>query len=418
MNTLSYTQDTPKAAAEAYSKEQIIKQNILTLFRWIEGGNLKEAELKNAVSFIKKQPAVYGYMDNSFFAAFIKGYEFEANNAALLNRLFVAATGKTITTLPRHPWLDIQNNLIDCLENEVIISCSGPAKYAKTDLTKPEIYVAPDINSIVDLVTRTVTPAIEAQLGLSAAYKLVHKGSTARGVSLDNTEFDFDPLFGNQKDYDLFLKRLPSVLSSLSERWRLNGVNILSEDSDSQYPWGRLINLIAQDKEGIVFRVQLLVGKDRRSWNEFIGDQMEQIRALGGRWEYVSGQIILFKRLVRDVLHSYGKSYGLDGMMCVEFIVQADSSTEYGRKITSIGSFDKTMRWIYKIGFDQASSAITPFDMATKQTGIYSPDAKKLQITCSPVFWNKLVNAARKYVALGKAEMSEDEFSGLGHTLE
>jgi len=418
---------------KTYSREQIAKQNILTLFRWIESGSLEEIELNNLICFIKEQleilkkesapgkvscPQVYGCLDDSFLNAVLKDYGFGSDNRLLLDRLFAEAAGeiKTGKDIPeaaaRHPWLDIKNSLTDCLENEVIISFPGKTN---TDLTKPEIFAAPDINSIVDLMNKSILSVLNIHVNLSGAYRLVHKGSTARGVSLDNAEFDFDPLFASQKDYDLFLKKLPLILNALSEIWKANGVSILSEDSDNQYPWGRLINLIALDKDWIVFRVQLLAGKDRKSWIEFINGQMAQIKALDGSWEYVSGQIILFKRLVRDVLHGYGKSYGgLDGMMCVEFILQADSSVEYGRRITTIGSFDKTMRWVYRIGFDQASSAIIPFDIATKQTGIYSPDPNKLPITCSSIFWNKLVNAARKYVELDKVEMSEDEFAGLG----
>ena len=391
------------------SKEQVIKQNLLTLFRLIEGGTLKEIELNSLVSFIKnqlvalKEESVYGCLDSTFFANLTKSYEFGKDNSSLLNRMYIEAAKETSTAAPRHPWLDIKNNLVDCLQNEVIISCSQTAKSAKTDLTKPEVYVAPDINSIVDLVDKSITSVLKSHVNLSGFYRLVHKGSTARGVSLDNTEFDFDPLFGEQNDYSLFLKRLPAILNSLSEIWRLNGVNILSVDSDNQYQWGRLINLIALDKEGIVFKVQLLAGRDRKSWHEFISDQMAQIKALGGSWEYVSGQIVLFKKLVRDILHGYGKSYGgFDGMMCIEFVLQADSSEEYGRKITSMGSFDKTMLWIYKLGFDQSSSSI------------YSPDPSKLRLGCSSIFWNKLVNAARRYVTLGKIEMLEDEFASLG----
>jgi len=410
MNPLFCAQDIPRETSKTYSQEQVFKQNILTLFRWIEGGCLKETELKNAISFIKKQkvscPQVYDYLDDNFLNTVLKGYGFGSDNRLLLDRLFAEAAGKIKTgkgvpeAKARHPWLDIKNSLIDCLENEVIISF--PEK-TSADLTKPEIFAAPDISLIVDLVDKSMLSVLNTHFNLSGAYRLVHKGSTARGVSLDNAEFDFDPLFASQKDYDLFLERLPLILNALTGIWKENGVNILSQDSDNQYPWGRLINLIALDKDGIVFRVQLLAGKERKSWIEFINGQMAQIKALGGSWEYAAGQIILFKRLVRDVLHGYGKSYGgLDGMMCVEFILQADSSVEYGRKITSIGSFDKTMRWVYRIGFDQTSA------------GIYSPDPSKLPIVCSSLFWNKLVNAARKYVALGKTEMSEDEFAGLG----
>lgn len=89
---------------------------------------------------------------------------------------------------------------------------------------------------------------------------------------------------------------------------------------------------------------------------------------------------------------------------------------DYGRKITSIGSFDKTMRWIYRAGLDKDSSTVVPLDKAAGQSGIYLQDLKSTNLltTCSPIFWNKLVNAAAKYVELNKIRMSEDEFASLG----
>jgi hypothetical protein len=32
----------------------------------------------------------------------------------------------------------------------------------------------------------------------------------------------------------------------------------------------------------------------------------------------------------------------------------------------------------------------------------------------SPILWKKLVNASRRYVALNKIDLSEDEFASLG----
>ena len=95
--------------------------------------------------------------------------------------------------------------------------------------------------------------------------------------------------------------------------------------------------------------------------------------------------------------------------------MQAASSSDYGKKITGIGSFDKTMRWIYNIGFDQASSTVVPFDIATKQIGIYKYADKYQKIECSSSFWNQLVNASKRYVELNKTTMSEEEFASLGY---
>ena len=427
-----YALNNLKDTSITCSKEQIDKQNILTLFRWIEAGNLDKTEAKNAIVVIKKQlmilrkecalgkrscAAVYGYMDNAFFNTFTDGYEFMGNNRPLLNRLFVEAAKEANTADPRHPWLDIKGNLLDCLENEAGICCGTFTSAVKTDLTKPEIFVAPSIDSVVNLVEGSFSSILKTQVSLSGAYRLVHSGSTSRGTSLDNTDFDFDLIFEKQKDLDIFSKRLPLILNSLSRKWKSEGYNILSKNGGSQYSWGRLISLFAQNKDGIFFRVQVVVDRESKLYSDCLNAQIEQIKTLGGSWDNLKGQIILFKNLVRGVLHSYKKSYGgLDGMECEQFILQPVSSSEFGRKITGIGSFDKTMRWIYKIGFDRTSSAIIPFNTATDQGGIYYINTGEYkQIVCTPLFWAKLVNAARKYVALAKTEMSEDEFASLGY---
>ncbi len=142
----------------AYSKEQIAKQNILTLFRWFEEGNLDKTEVKRIIAAVKVQlkvlkneAASYGYLDNNLRNAIIKGYKYDSDMRLLLNFLFT----ETVTRLelnknapgekPRHPWLDIRNDLVDRLANELAISFG--ATTAKGDLTKPEIFIAPDVVS-------------------------------------------------------------------------------------------------------------------------------------------------------------------------------------------------------------------------------------------------------------------------------
>ena len=430
-NTSLHAQDSSKTPPKAFSKEQIAKQNILTLFRWIENGSFEKAELKNATAVIKRQlkilkkecvlgkkicASVYGCLDSAFFNALVKGYEFEGDNRTLLNRLFIAAGGNTDTAVPRHPWLDIKNSLLNCLENESIISCNSPTEKAKTDLTKPEILVAPSIDSVACLVEQGFALVLKTKLNLSGTYRLLHKGSTSRGTSLDNTDFDFDLVFEKQEDVDKTLKKLNPALKLIFKEWKSQGYGILSR-YERQVLTKRLINLIVLDKNGVVFMMQIFVGKNFVIYVDRLNAQIEQIKALGGSWKDLSGQIILFKRLVRDVLHSYRQVFGgIDGMGCEQFIIQAASSSGYGRKITSIGSFDKTLRWVYDIGFDQTSSTIIPFDKATSRTGIYYLNTKNIvPLVCAPAFWDKLINAARKYVKLAKTEMSEDEFASLGH---
>jgi len=162
--------DSSENASKVYSREQIAKQNIFTLFRWIENGSLDNSEFNNAITAVKKQvkllknecaagrascAAVYGYLDGDFFGVIKDKYEFMEDNRMLLNRLFIEAGGNVNTAKPRHPWLDIKNNLLDCLENELIICCSKSPEAAKADLTKPEIFVAPDIDSVVSLLRDT-----------------------------------------------------------------------------------------------------------------------------------------------------------------------------------------------------------------------------------------------------------------------
>ena len=420
----------PGNISRIYSREQIAKQNILTLFRWIENGSFGKAELINATAVIKRElkalkkecainkkpcAAVYACLDNSFFNSLAKGYVFEGDNRQLLNRLFVEAGGNTSTVIPGHPWLDTKNKLLDCLENELIICCSSSAGTAKADLTKPEIFIAPDINSVAGLVEKDFDSVLKNKLSLSGGYRLVHKGSTARGTSLDNTDFDFDILFEKQEDSDKFLRKLRPLLNTVFSKWRLRGYTVLSK-YERQVLTRKLINLIVQDKDGIVFMMQIFAGKDLVIYVDRLSAQVEQIKVLGGQWKDISGQIILFKRLVRDVLHSYRSTLGgFGGVECEQFIIQAGSSTDYGRKITGIGSFDKAMRWIYSVGFDLETPTIIPFDKATNQTSIYYQDTKmRKSLVCMPMFWNKLVNAARKYVELNKIEMSEEEFFHLG----
>ena len=217
------------------------------------------------------------------------------------------------------------------------------------------------------------------------------------------------------KRQNLFSGKINLIVKTLFKELRSEGYKIFSVDFSRKIMSMRLVSLMLQDKDGVIFRVHLTAGKNIRIYSDILAKQIEQIKALGGSWEYVSGQIVLFKRLVRDVLHSYGKFYGVNGIICEQFIVQAASSSDYGKKITGIGSFDKTMRWIYSIGFNQDSSTIIPFEIATKQVGIYKYADKYLKVECLPVFWNQLVNAARKYVVLGNTEMSEDDFASLGN---
>ena len=319
-----------KYSSKTYPKEKIAKQNILTLFRWIGEGDLEKAEVKNVISAIKKQltvlrretasgrcscAAVYERLDSNLLNALIKGYEYGNNNGLLLNRLFVeSAAGKVNTASPRHPWFDIQNNLIDCLANEVIISCDRSTETAKTDLLKPEIFIAPTITSIVDLVENNFNSILKTQLSLSGAYRLILKGSTGRGTSLDNADFDFDLLFDKQEDLSLFLRKLNPIIDHLTKKWRSQGCNVLSK-IERDVSKRRLINFIVQDKDGVVLRIQLFVGGKTRIYADILNQQIGQIKALGGNWDDLKGQIILFKKLVRDVFHSYGKFYGgIDGM--------------------------------------------------------------------------------------------------------
>ena len=427
-NSSLATQDISKGSSKTYSKEQIAKQNILNLFRWIEAGDLENREAKNAIVLIRRQldilnkesalqgkPAaeVYVYLSDSFFKALIREYKFESSNMLLLNRLFVEAAKRSQPNknvrevVARHPWMDIKNNLLDCLENEVIIN--------KVDLSKPEIFVAPEIDSVVGLVEGGFSSALKTQVNLSGAYRLVHKGSTARGTSLDNADFDYDLLFENEKDLDKFLKKLSPILNLLTKRWKAEGYSILSKSERRALP-KKMVNLIMQDNHGVIFMLQIFIGKNIVIYVDRLNAQIEQIKALGGSWDYLKGQIILFKKLIRGVLHSYRiTSGGLDGMGCEQFIVQVGSSTGYGRKMTGVGSFDKTMHWIYGIGFDQASATVIPFDKVANQIGIYYKNTYKYTpIVCTPLFWDKLVNAARKYVKLAKTEMSEEEFASLG----
>jgi len=426
-----YAKDSSKNTSKSLPKEQIARQNILTLFRWIESGDLEKRELNKAVAVIRKQlkilkkecllqkkpcPAAYGYLDNSFFKALAKGYQFEGNNQPLLNRLFVeAAKGKEDTAVARHPWLDIKNNLLDCLENEVGLCCGTSKEAASADLLKPEIFVAPDVYAVVSIAEGGLDSIISAQFNLSDTYRLVHKGSTARGTSLDNTDFDFDLLFKNEKDLDRFLGRLSVVLRAFTRQWRKEGYRILSIHERNILP-KKMINFIIQDKNGIVFMLQIFVGKNIVIYADRLNDQIEQIKALGGNWDELRWQIILLKKLVRGVLHSYRKSLGgLDGMECEQLIIQAGSSLEYGRKITSIGSFDKAMRWIHRIGFDQGSLKITPYERIASQFGIYYTNTQKyIPLALTDLFWGKLVNAAKRYVEINKVKMSEDEFASLG----
>jgi len=417
---------------KAYSREQTAKQNILTLFRWIEEGSLNSEELNSSISIIKSQlqilkkecaagrascAGVYGYMDNNFFTAVKSKYEPVISNMQLLNNLYSqAVAGKTGPAEPRYPWLDVKNSLIDCLQNEVIICCVSEKEKSKTDLLKPEILVAADIDSVVGLVDGAFRGIFKRKFRLSGEYRLVHKGSTSRGTSLDNTDFDFDLLFKEQEDHNKFVKELNPLIENLYRKLRASGYVIISK-SERQVLSKIMINIIIQDGNGVVFRIQLFVGKDFKIYFDHLNAQIRQIEALGGKWEDLSGQVILFKRLIRDVLHNYGEAYGgLGGPGCEQFIIQADSSMDYGRKITSIGSFDKTMRWIYRAGLDKDSSTVVPLDKAAGQSGIYLQDLKSTNLltTCSPIFWNKLVNAAAKYVELNKIRMSEDEFASLG----
>lgn len=436
-----YAQDVPQNSAKVYSEEQVAKQNILTIFGWIEKGSLGEVELKNISSCIKEQlqvlkkecasvkgscGRVYGYLDDNFLSSVTKEYKWGVDYSWFLNSLFIEAAGKAdeaskVKVKPnksmpeavaKHPWLDIRNNLVDCLENEVIISF--PAAF-NTNLTKPEILVAPDISFTANLMEKALTLILKNQLNISGAYRLVFKGSTSRGTSLDNADFDFDLLFDNQEGLTSFFTKVDHVIDSLSREYKAQGYIILSK-YEYDVPKRRLVNLLAQDKNGVVFRMQLLVGIKTRIYVDMLNSQIAQIKALGGSWEYVSGQIIMFKRLAKDVLRSYGKSYdNMTGPECEQFIIQASNSLNHGEKIISIGSFDKTMRWLYKVGFDQASSTIIPLDMADDRIAMYIyPTKENVMKKFSPILWKKLVNASRRYVALNKIDLSEDEFASLG----
>jgi len=432
-NTALYALDGAKGpVAAAYSKEQVARQNIFTLFGWFEDGKPEKSETGKMIAVIKAQlkvlkkecalvkvscPQVYGYLDNNFINTFVKSYNIKADNRPLLNRLFTEAAEKVEPNkdlpevMAKHPWLDIKNSLVDCLTNEVIISFPGKAG---TDLTKPELFAAPDVDTIASLVETTLTSILKTKLNITDNYRLVHGGSTSRGTSLDNTDFDYQLSFDNQVGFDLFSSNMSSILKALSNEWIRQGYKIFSVDFDRNIKTAKLISFMLRDKNGIVFRIHLSADKKMRIYADILNVQIEQIKALGGKWENVAGQIILFKRLARDVLHSYGKSYGVDGMICEQFIVQVASSSDYGQKITSIGSFDKTMRWIYSIGFDRASSTIVPLEKVASHLVMYRHSTERPLFISSPLLWEKLVNASRRYVALEKTEMSEDEFSSLG----
>ncbi len=394
------------------TKEQVAKQNILTLFSWIEQGSPEKAEAEKVVAVIKAQlkvlrkecvlakapcPQVYVYLDKSFFNTLIRDYKIEDDNRSLFNRLFAEAAARIGPNngipepKPKHPWLDIKNSLIDCLENEVVISCSGSTKSARIDLTKPEIYIAPDVPTIAALVEGALSSILKTNLTLSGNYRLVHKGSTSRGTSLNNADFDYDLLFVNQKDLENFLKKRVSIIHLLTREWELEGYDVLSR-LERKVAQRSLFNFRLKDKNGVVLQIQLFVGRNKIIYADDLNVQIEQIKALGGNWNYVRGQIILFKKLVKDVLHSYKTFYGgLDGVRCEQLIIQAGSSTNSGRKITSIGSFDKTMHWIYSIGFDRASSTIIPFERISNRLVMFKYSGNNPLFISSPVIWNKFV---------------------------
>jgi hypothetical protein len=421
-------------AASCFAQNpEVQKQNILTLSRWIAAGYLDDTEIKDALPVLKRQvwllkqeysaakqacPAVYAQMDDKFFYSLKKEYEFKADNSPLLNRLFISSGAGAGKRNAARPWLDMQENFIDSLQNELFISYPPGEGTPGEDLTKPDIFAAPQIGPVVEMVKGSLASAPGELFNPSGAYEAVHKGSTSKGTSLDNTDFDFDLVFDEQKDLDMLAGKTGPFMDKLGAKWKAGGYDILSSHARS-FSGKVLLNFIVSGKDGIVIRVQILCFRREPTYSDAFRSQMEQVEKLGGSWDYLKGQIILFKRLVKDILHSYGKSTGgLDGMECEQFIIQAGSSSDSGRRIKSTGSFDKTMRWIYGIGFDRRSGAIIPFEKAQRRSGIYCQDDQKTKLLVyAPSLWNKLVNASRKYLQLGRQEMTYRDFAGLGYTL-
>lgn len=418
-----------------YSKEQIARQNVLTLVRLIRYGNFEMPVLKDALALIREQvdtvrkecagnakpcPDPYKSMDDAFFNAVAGSYEFKADNSFLLNSLYMGFPGGGKAGQSRHPWLDIRKDLLDRLENEVNVSCD-PSGIGRAGLREAEIFAATDIQRLVNSVEKNIARAIKKQAGISSSsYRFVHNGSTSRGVSLDNADFDFALLFEKREDFSRFMERLGPVLGDLSAALSRNGYSVLI-NSQRQIHERKLLNFIIRDQQGIVFRLQVIVNMRVGLYLDNLDRQIRQIEALGVSWDDFKGQIILFKKLLKSVFHVYGSNCAsLDGMECEQLIIQAQSSKDYGRMITGVGSFGKLMYYLNEIGFDRSSSRIIPFENVSSKLKIYYLDQDTKQdktVVFSDILWRKLVNAARKFTALGDEEMSENDFAGLNYTL-
>jgi len=405
------------------------------LARLIRYGNFEMPVLKDALALIREQadtvrkecagnarpcPDVYKSMDDAFFSSVARSYEFKADNSFLLNSLYMGFSGTGKTGQPRHPWLDIRKDFLDRLENEVNVS-RDPLVIGRAGLREPEISVATNIQRMVSSVKRNIARAVKNQIGISASnYRLAHNGSTSRGVSLDNADFDFALLFERREDFSRFMEKLGPALGDLSAGLSRNGYTVLI-NSQRQIHERKLLNFIIRDQQGIVFRLQVDVGMRRGLYIDNLDGQIRQIEALGVNWDDFKGQIVLFKKLLKNVFHIYGSNCGsLNGMECEQVIIQAQSSKDSGRMITGVGSFGKLMYYLNEIGFDRSSSRIIPPGDAAGKLKIYylNQDAKQDKaVVFSDMLWRKLVNAARKFIALGDKQISEDDFAGLDYTL-
>jgi len=359
-------------------------------------------------------------MDDVFFGKVLEGYEFKADNSYLLNSLYISFPGSEKAGKPRHPWMDTRKNLLDRLENEVNVS-RGPLGIGRAGLREPEIFVATDTQGLVSSIKKNIARAIRNQTGIPAPnYRLAHNGSTSRGVSLDNADFDFAILFEKKEDFSRFMEKLGPALGDLSAGLSRDGYTVLI-NSQRQIHERKLLNFIIRDQQGIVFRLQVTVVRKIALYLDNLDGQIRQIEALGADWDDFKGQIILFKKLLKNVFHIYGSNCGsLDGMECEQVIIQTQSSRDSGRMITGVGSFEKLMYYLCEIGFDRSSSRIIPFENAAGKLKIYYLDQDTKQdktVVFTDMLWRKLVNAARKFAALDGKEMSEDDFAGLDYTL-
>ncbi|MGH7198068.1 MAG: sigma-70 family RNA polymerase sigma factor, partial [Candidatus Omnitrophota bacterium] len=238
--------------------------------------------------------------------------------------------------------------------------------------------------------------------------RVVATGAVHRGTSLPhldpkdpNQDYDFAILFKPGEEYAEYANHLRDDIG-----WILQDSGYwVHHVNRSKSRAGMLFMFFVRDTKGRFFKVDVTLGFDQKLYPEYFEDQMREIASRGGDVTMVKRDIILMKKLARDVLGIYKRTPGfgehgrLNGVAAEQLVIQSG------------GTFNKAMGWICAIGFDHDTKEIIPIGQVLKSHKFYEPEGDRniLGHVFSELTWRKMAGAAKKYVDLGKQEITEEE---------